>query len=187
MCVMYQVGAYYTYMTDLVTMLGADRTQAELQMLEVLIFETQLANISLSRELRRDSSSLYNPMRVGELSRLDAGTPWLEYLNRLLTRDTVQVTEDEVIIVDVPNYVRDLGSLLRATPARVQANYLMWRAAASSAPYLSHRAELIRLRFKLFQDFCLFFIINLQTTGSAPLLPARLSFRRGRGEYLAEN
>lgn len=142
-----QVGAYFTYMTDVVTMLGADRKQAELQMLEVLIFETQLANISLSRESRRDTSSLYNPMTVKELSKLDPQTPWLEYLNKLLTKEIIQVTEDEVIVVDVPSYIRDLGALLRVTPARVQANYLMWRAAASSIPYLSHQAELIRLRF----------------------------------------
>ena len=142
-----QVGAYYSYMIEVATMLGAPKDQAELQMLEVLMFETQLANISLPREQRRDSSRLYNPMTIKELSTLDPNTPWLEYLNKLLSKDIVQVTEEEVIIVDVPNYVRALGSLLRVTPARVQANYLMWRAAASSFSYLNNQAEQIRLRF----------------------------------------
>ena len=142
-----QVGAYYSYMIEVATMLGAPKDQAELQMLEVLMFETQLANISLPREQRRDSSRLYNPMTIKELPTLDPNTPWLEYLNKLLSKDIVQVTEEEVIIVDVPNYVRALGSLLRVTPARVQANYLMWRAAASSFSYLNNQAEQIRLRF----------------------------------------
>ena len=142
-----QVGAYYSYMIEVATMLGAPKDQAELQMLEVLMFETQLANISLPREQRRDSSRLYNPMTIKELATLDPSTPWLEYLNKLLSKDIVQVTEEEVIIVDVPNYVRALGSLLRVTPARVQANYLMWRAAASSFSYLNNQAEQIRLRF----------------------------------------
>ena len=142
-----QVGAYYSYMIEVATMLGAPKDQAELQMLEVLMFETQLANISLPREQRRDSSRLYNPMTIKELHTLDPNTPWLEYLNKLLSKDIVQVTEEEVIIVDVPNYVRALGSLLRVTPARVQANYLMWRAAASSFSYLNNQAEQIRLRF----------------------------------------
>ena len=142
-----QVGAYYSYMIEVATMLGAPKDQAELQMLEVLMFETQLANISLPREQRRDSSRLYNPMTIKDLSTLDPNTPWLEYLNKLLSKDIVQVTEEEVIIVDVPNYVRALGSLLRVTPARVQANYLMWRAAASSFSYLNNQAEQIRLRF----------------------------------------
>ena len=142
-----QVGAYYSYMIEVATMLGAPKDQAELQMLEVLMFETQLANISLPREQRRDSSRLYNPMTIKDLPSLDPNTPWLEYLNKLLSKDIVQVTEEEVIIVDVPNYVRALGSLLRVTPARVQANYLMWRAAASSFSYLNNQAEQIRLRF----------------------------------------
>ena len=142
-----QVGAYYSYMIEVATMLGAPKDQAELQMLEVLMFETQLANISLPREQRRDSSRLYNPMTIKDLPSLDPNTPWLEYLNKLLSKNIVQVTEEEVIIVDVPNYVRALGSLLRVTPARVQANYLMWRAAASSFSYLNNQAEQIRLRF----------------------------------------
>ena len=142
-----QVVAYYTYMTQVATLLGADRQQAELQMLEVLMFETQLANISLPREQRRDSSSLYNPMTIQQMSQLDPNTPWLEYFNRLLSQEILQVTEMETVIVDVPSYIRSLGSLLAVTPSRVQANYLMWRATAASFSYLTNQAEQIRLRF----------------------------------------
>ena len=69
-------------MVQVASLLGADQEQAESQMLEVLILETQLANISLSREQRRDSTGLYNPMSVQELSKLDPDTPWLEHFNR---------------------------------------------------------------------------------------------------------
>jgi len=142
-----QVAAYFTYMVQVASLLGADQEQAESQMLEVLILETQLANISLSREQRRDSTGLYNPMSVQELSKLDPDTPWLEHFNRLLTSDIVQVSGDELVIVDAPSYITELASLLRLTPARVQANYLMWRAAAASLSYLNAKAEIIRLRF----------------------------------------
>lgn len=43
------------------------------------------------RELRRDASKLYNPMRVSQLSALDPSTPWLQYINRLLSKDIMQV------------------------------------------------------------------------------------------------
>ena len=43
--------------------------------------------------------------------------------------------------------MRGLSSLLAASPARVTANYLMWRAVASSLSYLPRQAELISLRF----------------------------------------
>ena len=142
-----EVAAYLAYMIDITTMLGADRQQAELEMLEVLQFEIQLANISLAREQRRDSGLLYNRMTVGDLYQLEPGTPWLEYINNLLTADILTVGPEEPVIVNVPSYVRSLGSLLRATPGRVQANYLMWRAASSSLSYLTRGAEQVSLSF----------------------------------------
>ena len=81
-----EVAAYLSYMVDIATMLGADRQQAELEMLEVVQFEMELANISLSREERRDSVSLYNPMTISDLYQLDPTTPWLDHINNLLTK-----------------------------------------------------------------------------------------------------
>ena len=81
-----EVAAYLAYMVDVATMLGADRQQAEVEMLEVVKFEMELANISLSREERRDSVSLYNPMTISDLYQLDPTTPWLDHINNLLTK-----------------------------------------------------------------------------------------------------
>ena len=75
-------------------------------------------------------------MPISKLSKLDPNTPWLDYINTLLSEDIVQVKESETIIVDVPSYVTDLSNLLKVTSARTQANYLMWRAAATSMSYL---------------------------------------------------
>ena len=57
------------------------------------------------------------------------------------------MTESEVIIVDVPSYISSLSSLLATTPARTQANYLMWRAAAASMSYMTEEADKIGLKF----------------------------------------
>ena len=62
---------------------------------------------------------------------MDPTTPWLEYINTILSKDLVQVTADEIIIVDSPSYIQQMSALLRVTSARVQANYLLWRVAAS--------------------------------------------------------
>jgi len=40
------VAAYYNLMVESATILGADRREAEIQMLDALAFETQLANVS---------------------------------------------------------------------------------------------------------------------------------------------
>jgi len=141
------VKAYFTYMKDVSILLGADETRAEIEMLETLEFEMKLANISLPREERRDSSKLYNPMTISQLSQLDPNTPWLEYINNVLTENIAKVKEFETIIVDVPSYIENLSDLLAVTPAHVQANYLMWRAAAASMSYLTEEATKISLKF----------------------------------------
>jgi len=141
------VKAYLTYMIDVALLVGADKVEAEKQMRDNLKFEIQLANISLPREERRDASKLYNPMPVSKLTELDPTTPWLEYINRVLSPDIVKVDDTETIIVDVPSYIRDLSALLSVTPARIQANYLMWRAAAASMAYLTEEADKIALKF----------------------------------------
>ena len=86
-------------------------------------------------------------MTIREVSTLDPDTPWLEYINRILTPAINQVSEDELIIVDVPSFVRSMSALLAATPARVQANYLMWRVAGSTMSYMTEDAEKIGLKF----------------------------------------
>ena len=58
-------------------------------------------------------------MPVDKLTELDPSTPWLEYINKVLTTGINVVTGDEMIIVDVPSYVREMSQLLAATPARV--------------------------------------------------------------------
>ena len=86
-------------------------------------------------------------MPISKLPELDPNTPWLDYINRLLSEDIVQVKESETIIVDVPSYITDLSNLLKVTSDQTQANYLMWRAAAASMSYLTEAADKIGLKF----------------------------------------
>lgn len=140
------VKAYYEYMLDVALLMGAEEEQGAREMLEVLDFEIQLANISLPREERRDASKLYNKMEVGDLSTLDPTTPWVEYINTVLEGAFV-IDESEPIIVDAPSYIKEFSSLISRTPIRLQANYLMWRTAASSMGYLTEAADKIALKF----------------------------------------
>ena len=78
-------------MIDVASYLGADPSLARAEMLDVLKFEISLANFSLPREERRNASKLYNPMRIRDLSNFDPNTPWLEYINNILTPDIIQV------------------------------------------------------------------------------------------------
>lgn len=79
-------------MVDVATFLGADPNFARQEMMAVLEFEMVLAKHSLPREERRNASKLYNPMRIRDLASLDPNTPWLEYINTILSPDIIQVS-----------------------------------------------------------------------------------------------
>ena len=73
--------------------------------------------INLPREERRDANKLYNPMTIKELSLKVPEIPWLVYMNTILAPHHV-LTENERVIVDVPDYFPKLVDLLAKTPKR---------------------------------------------------------------------
>ncbi|XP_065163092.1 neprilysin-2-like isoform X3 [Atheta coriaria] len=140
------VKAYYDYMVDIAVLFGAKRETAATELKESLTFEIALANISLPNEKRRNATALYNPMTISELQTKYNSIPWVKYINTLLAPDT-EVGQDEVIIVSVPQYLKDFENLIAQTPKRVQANYLLWRAAASSVTYLTEELRNRQLQY----------------------------------------
>jgi membrane metallo-endopeptidase-like protein 1 len=140
------VKAYYSYMVDIAVILGADKEYAEKELNASLAFEMQLSNISLPNEKRRNATLLYNPMTITELSKNYPSIPWKEYFSRLLP-PSIQVQENEMAIVNVPSYIKDLENLLKNTPKRTQANYVMWRAAAASVSYLTEEVRKRQLAY----------------------------------------
>jgi len=118
-------------------------------MKKVLEFEIQLANITLSREKRKDVKALVNPMTIRQLEQLDPSTPWLEYINTILPHK-VQVEKSEIINVAVPSYIQSLARLTAKTPPRVLANYLFWNIVSGSLiTYLTDAANKIRLKLSM--------------------------------------
>ncbi|XP_060518791.1 neprilysin-2 isoform X1 [Cylas formicarius] len=140
------VKAYYDYMVDIAVLFGADKQRATKELKESLDFEIKLANISLPSEKRRNATALYNPMTVAELQNKYPSIPWIEYINTLLAPDT-EVGNDEIVVVSVPKYISDFEALISRTPKRVQANYVMWRAAASSVSYLTEALRQRQLEY----------------------------------------
>ncbi|XP_037090373.1 neprilysin-2-like isoform X3 [Pollicipes pollicipes] len=141
------IQAYYKYMVDMAVMLGAEKERARSELKESLLFEIQLANISLPAEERRNITKLYNKMTLGEMSRLAPNIPWVTYVNNLLRAAGHQVTADEPVIVDVPDYVKKAAALLEVTPKRVQANYMLWRVVYGSVGMLTEEARDVQLEF----------------------------------------
>ena len=141
------VQAYYNYMVNLAVLLGADRPRAEEEMKEALMLELQLAELALPREKRRNQTALYNPTTLAELQKDYPEVPVVKYINAVTGYPPADVKEDEIINVAVPAFIPAVRALLATVPARVQANYIMWRNVKSQVSYLSEEALDIGLEY----------------------------------------
>lgn len=74
----------------------------------------------------------YNPFTVRELQAKFPYINWLDYFNWFL-RDKHSIDENEVVIVRDLNYFEQLREILKKTPKRSIANYLIWQYV-----YFSH-------------------------------------------------
>lgn len=61
---------------------------------------------------------------------------WVKYINDLLPSATT-VNENEIIILRNPYYFDRLGVLIKETPKRVIANYLIWKIVTHSTYYMT--------------------------------------------------
>lgn len=66
--------------------------------------------------------------------------PWLEHIQNLMP-DGLSIDENELIAVAPNELFESIGKLMRHTPERVIADYLMWRALIPYLPFLSERME----------------------------------------------
>lgn len=72
---------------------------------------------------------------------------WLELINSLMPK-SMTVNDSETVIVDVPDYLTNLGKLLIDTQKRTIANYFMWRVVFASADLLTDN---LRKRISLYE------------------------------------
>lgn len=121
------VKAYYEFMVDASVIFGANRSIAERELLDSLQFEIELAKIAVPEGERRNQTALYNPYTLRQLQESFPYINWMNYINSALL-NIITVDANEIAIVEVPYYFRQLGSILEATPKRAIANYFAWRS-----------------------------------------------------------
>jgi membrane metallo-endopeptidase-like protein 1 len=136
---------YYTYMVKSAVLLGADLDFANEELKESLLFEIDLANITVPSEERRNATALYNPTTLGALPSLEGLPPsWTEYVQKLFEEaDQIKIDESEKVIILNLDYFDKLSKLLKQTKPRVLANYLGWQAVKTVMSYLNKAAQKI--------------------------------------------
>lgn len=140
------VKAYYEFMVDASVIFGANRSVAERELLDSLKFEIELAKIAIPEGERRNQTALYNPYTLRQLQDSFPYINWINYMNSALL-NVITVNENEIVIVDVPLYFRQLGSILEATSKRAIANYFAWRSVLFASSLMNDAFRLRKLAY----------------------------------------
>ena len=142
------VQAYFNYMVQTAMFFGAKEENAIQEMRKVLELEMNLADMSLSREERRNKTALYNPMTIYKANQLYPEIPLVKFINNILgSRDVVHYGSD-IVNVKVPRYMTDFKNYISRQPSRVQANYIIWRIVKNAMNYMNETAEEIQLTYE---------------------------------------
>lgn len=72
--------------------------------------------ISLAKEDRRNSSKLYNPMKLNELNKIFPNLNLIDYAN-IFTIPEDHIDGDEIVIVANQTFFEKLHQLLQQTPS----------------------------------------------------------------------
>ncbi|XP_057327272.1 neprilysin-2-like [Microplitis mediator] len=138
------INAYHKYMVDVAKLLGANETQAKIDLMESLKFELKLINISNNNNISNHVNNS-NRMSLKEIKETWPGIKWERLM--ALPNETTQpyYTNESIIFVKNCHYVNELEKLSNETPKKVQANYFVWKTIQSLIPYVDS-STLYKLR-----------------------------------------
>ncbi|XP_022686238.1 endothelin-converting enzyme 1-like isoform X2 [Varroa jacobsoni] len=139
-----QIKAYHTTMVLAAELLGANRTQAVVDMKDVVIFELRMRTFMEPSEERRNFTAINHRMTLGQL---DAFVPHLRIRKLSSVVFQKQFDPDERLVVYAPNYLKKLNELLKSTPKKTVANYMGWRVVYTLMNFMDKRFVTLRQRY----------------------------------------
>lgn len=135
--------AYLDYMVKVAVLLGANETDAKLQMEAVVEFETKLAKITIPADKRRDEEALYHNMSLAALQELAPFIDWRAMFEDAFRSVNRKIGKKEQVVVYVQDYLRDLNRLIMDEYMTTEEgrivlnNYLVWQLVRSLTACLS--------------------------------------------------
>ena len=129
--------SYQTYLSQLFTLAGLpDATGAASR---VIALETAIATRQWDRARSRDRNAIYNPRTVAQLAEATPNFNWKAYL------DGAGLGTVQDVIVNQPDYLVAVDSLIKATPIATWREYLNAKLLDTYSPELS--APFVQARF----------------------------------------
>ncbi|NP_001296678.1 endothelin-converting enzyme 1-like [Hydra vulgaris] len=127
--------AYLKYMKSIAKQMGANETGLK-YMNDVMEFETQLANITMSVLDRRNYHSIYESMTLEEFSnRTEIPLSWLlRFVNNIFKENNLLVLPSERIVSFSTQFIGKAYKLFNELPKKTQSSYIIWQAVNVMAP-----------------------------------------------------
>ncbi|XP_033763909.1 neprilysin-1-like [Pecten maximus] len=137
--------AYLEYMIRFAELLGASPVRAREDMINVLMFETKLANVTKPQSERHDTGALYSKITIKALQRRVPKFDWMGYF-RVFVEDPFD--ESEPIVTFATDYLSVLTDLIEVTDKRVLSNYILWRVIMGFAPEMTENYQQARRAYR---------------------------------------
>uniref|UniRef100_A0A915DMP7 Uncharacterized protein n=1 Tax=Ditylenchus dipsaci TaxID=166011 RepID=A0A915DMP7_9BILA len=124
--------AYRTLIRDVLVLLNADPKVAERDSLEILQFETELANITVAEDQRHDIAELYTKWSIGQMNSRFPNFDWLIFFNTIFegildkNNKEIRFNESTEVVIYGVDFVKRLDRLLPEFEPRIIVNYLSW-------------------------------------------------------------
>ncbi|XP_022090144.1 membrane metallo-endopeptidase-like 1 [Acanthaster planci] len=123
--------AYLQYMIDIALALGANETVAMQDMIDLIEFETTMANMTV---LHSEEGWIENTLGEIGMDEID----WVQFYNLMLPASVdPRVTDNEPIINYRPYYISNVTFWLKDQENRVKANYMIWRLVNRMVPFMN--------------------------------------------------
>jgi putative endopeptidase len=133
--------AYKKYQVDLLKMMGMDETTATADAAAIYKLEETLAKASMKRVDMRDPYKLYNKFNIDGASKAIPGIDW-----KTLFADLKLGSQDSLIVA-TPDFFKEVGKQLKATPIDVWKKYLKFHTVNDMTPYLSNNFDKLHFDF----------------------------------------
>ncbi|XP_044588311.1 neprilysin-2-like [Cotesia glomerata] len=128
--------AYFKFMSDVAIFLGANKNQTkELEL--SLEFERDIHKLHYSKVHGEDNNEPLE-MSVKEMIEEWPSIDWIKSLSSD-TKPYYNFTNETNVHIEFPNFITNFEKLLKKTPKRVQANYLIWNFIQFAIPYINSK------------------------------------------------
>ena len=133
--------AYKKYQVELLELMGVDKAIATKDAADIYKLETALAGASMTRVEMRNPYKLYNKYSLDGAAKATPGIDW-----KALFAD-MKITGQDSLIVATPNFFKEAGKQLKATPLDVWKKYLKFHVVNDMTPFLSKNFDELHFNF----------------------------------------